>query len=78
MSLERQDVRGKLDPDMYEALQAILDAKGLTQCEFIESLLVPEIKRLVHEANLIADRLRNPRGNGRTRAQPGTSGKPQE
>ncbi len=68
MSLERQDVRAKLDPDMYEALKAILEAKGLTQGEFIENLLVPEIKRLVHEATLIVDRLRVSGQNGRNRA----------
>lgn len=74
MSLERQDVRAKLDADVYEALTAILDAKGLTQGEFIESLLVPEIKRLVHEASVITERLRSPGGTGRSREKPGNSG----
>lgn len=78
MSLERQDVRAKLDPDMHKALMAILEAKGLTQGEFIENLLVPEIKRLIHEANVIVDKLRGPGITGRNRERPGTSGNSRE
>jgi len=68
MSLERVDVRAKLDPDVHEALVAICDAKGLTLGEFVEALLVPEIKRLVHEANVITERLRISGTNGKSRA----------
>jgi hypothetical protein len=78
MSLERVDVRAKLDPDMHEALVAICDAKGLTHGQFIEDLLVPEIKRLVHEANLIADRLRGPGTTGKNRELPGMLGNGQD
>lgn len=74
MSLERQDVRAKLDPDMHEALTAICDAKGLTVGEFVENLLVPEIKRLVHEASVITERLRVSGGTGKNREKPGNSG----
>lgn len=75
MSLERQDVRAKLDPDMHEALIAICDAKGVTLGEFIEALLVPEIRRLVHEANVIADKLRRTPAAGNSRESPVASGK---
>lgn len=74
MSLERQDVRAKLDPDVHEALVAICDAKGITVGEFVEGLLVPEIKRLVHEATVISERLRISGRTGKVRAQPGNSG----
>jgi hypothetical protein len=67
MALDRVDVRAKVDPDMHEALVAICDAKGVTLGEFIEALLVPEIKRLVHEATVIADKLRRTPGSGRNR-----------
>ena len=53
MSLERQDVRAKLDADTHRALTAICSARGVTVAEFIEGLLVPEIRRLVHEAKVI-------------------------
>lgn len=72
MSLERQDVRAKLDADMHEALTAICDAKGITHGEFIESLVVPEIKRLIHEASVITERLRSPGTTGKNREKPGS------
>lgn len=75
MSLDRVDVRAKVDPDMHEALLAICDAKGVTLGEFIEALLVPEIKRLVHEANVISERLRSIPASGKNREAPGSSGK---
>lgn len=53
MSLERQDVRAKLDPEMHRALTAICNADGCTIAEFIERLLVVEIERQVHRASLI-------------------------
>lgn len=56
MSLERKDVRAKLDPDMHAALKAIAEAEGLDDGEWIESVLVPEIKRRVHAATVIAER----------------------
>jgi hypothetical protein len=75
MSLERQDVRAKLDADVHEALVAICDAKGVTLGEFVEALLVPEIKRLVHEATVISDKLRSISGAGNNRESSGASGK---
>jgi len=68
MSLDREDVRAKLDPDMHRALKAICDAEGVTIGEFVERVLVPVIRRRVHEATLIVDAV------GRT----GISGKNRE
>lgn len=67
MSLERQDVRAKLDPDMHRALSAICNARGVTVAEFIEGLLVPEIRRLVHEAKVIVSGLPASGTSGRAR-----------
>ena len=75
MSLERKDVRGKIDPDLHEALLAICDAKGITQAEFVEALVVPEIKRLIHEAHDIASRTRSPGTSGKNRESPGKHGR---
>lgn len=74
MSLERQDIRAKLDPDMKRALQAICDARGITEAEFIENLIVPELQRLVHEASVITDRLHGRGTTGRNRDKPGAAG----
>jgi len=71
MSLERQDVRSKLDPDKKRDLQAICDAKGITEAEFIENLLVPEIDRLIREAHAIASRTARAGITGKNREQPG-------
>lgn len=54
MSLERQDVRAKLDPEDHRALVAICNIDGLTIAEFIERLVVPVIRKRVHDANLLA------------------------
>ena len=42
MSLDRQDVRCRLDADKHAALVAICNARGLTVAEFVEALLLPE------------------------------------
>lgn len=67
MSLERKDVRAYLDADLHQALTAICNARNTTVADFIEALVVPEIKRVVHEATVIADALRVP---GKTRREP--------
>jgi hypothetical protein len=75
MSLERQDVRAKLDPDVHEALVAICDAKGLTVAEFVEALLEPEIRRLVHESHCIASKTQGLGIAGKNRETPGNTGR---
>jgi hypothetical protein len=45
MSLERKDVRAKLDPDIHEALVKICERDGMDLGEFVER----EIQRVVLE-----------------------------
>lgn len=54
MSLERKDIRAKVDADVHEALVRICRARGVEIAVFVEALLVPEVKRIVHEANIIS------------------------
>lgn len=54
MSLERQDVRAKLDHDDHRALVRICDLDGVTIGEFVERLLVPVIRKRIHDANVLA------------------------
>jgi hypothetical protein len=68
MSLDRQDVRAKLDPDDHRALVAICNIDNTTIGEFIERLLVPVIRKRVHDAVLLAAAL----------PREGTSGKGRE
>lgn len=67
MSLDRQDVRAKLDPDDHRALVRICDIDGLTIAEFVERIIVPVIRKRVHDANLLAKDFPDPgfSGNGR-------------
>lgn len=43
MSLERKDIRAKLDPEVHEAMVAICERDGLDHGEFVER----EIQRVV-------------------------------
>lgn len=71
MSLERQDVRAKLDADDHRTLLRICDIDGVTIAEFVEKLLVPVIRKRVHDANLLARDfpLEGISGNGRESAR---------
>jgi hypothetical protein len=57
MSLERKDIRAKLDPDMHHALSVLADVDQLDMGEWVERVLLREITRRVHEATVIADRI---------------------
>lgn len=50
MSLDRQDVRARLDPELHAALVALCDVDGVTVAEFIENLLAPVIRDRVRAA----------------------------
>lgn len=54
MALERKDFRGKLDPDWHEMMRAIADAEGVGDGEWIEALILRELKSRVHAASVIA------------------------
>lgn len=57
MSLERKDIRLKVDADVHQALLAICEADGLDISEFVESLIVPIVVKRVHRAHHIASRV---------------------
>lgn len=52
--LERKDIRAKLDAEWHQVLSGIADADGRDLGEWVESLVVRELKRRVHEATVIA------------------------
>lgn len=58
MSLERKDVRAKLDPELHAALTEICALDGVEIAEFIESLLVPVIRKRCSDAIALARVLR--------------------
>lgn len=57
MSLERKDIRLKVDADVHQALTAICEADGVDIAEFVESLIVPVVVKRVHRAHHIATRV---------------------
>lgn len=60
MSLERKDVRAKLDSELHAALVEICRLDGTEIGEFVERLLVPVIRKRIHDAielGLAAERL---------------------
>lgn len=54
MSLARKDVRAYLDEPEHAALKLIAEQDGLTEAQFIEAILVPVIRRRVHDAKVLA------------------------
>ena len=56
MSLERKDLRVKLDADDHAGLALLAEADDVELAQYAERVLVREIRRRVHAAILIADR----------------------
>lgn len=74
MSLERKDIRAKLDPDLHQALTVLCEVDDCDLGEFIEREIVRVILKRVHGASLIAERTAHLGINGSAREKPGTSG----
>jgi predicted HicB family RNase H-like nuclease len=54
MSLERKDIRAKVDPTVHEHLRILAEVEGIDIGEWIERELVKVISDRVHAATLIA------------------------
>lgn len=74
MSLERKDIRAKLDPDHHAQLRAICDIDGVDMGDFIEAVLVPVIQKRVHDAIALASRFPRQGITGSGRESPGIAG----
>ena len=59
MSLERKDIRAKLDANVHKALSIICDADHMDINDWVEKLIVLEVRRRVHEAQSIAAETEN-------------------
>jgi hypothetical protein len=78
MSLERKDVRFKLDPDEHEALKVISEHDGMDVGEWCERLILIELNnRAAQAAEAIAlhERLSRLGVSGKTREQQGMAGR---
>ena len=69
MSLERKDVRFKLDPDIHADLADLCDVDGLDLAEFCERVITEAVRSRVHAATVLADRVAR-RGKTGSRREP--------
>lgn len=74
MSLERKDVRAKLDPDTHAALVVLAEIDQLDIGEFVERELVRVINERVHAATVIAERCARLGISGNRRESAGKTG----
>lgn len=56
MSLDRKDVRFKLDPNTHAGLAVLADVDQLDIAEWVERVVTQEVKRRVHAATVVAER----------------------
>lgn len=56
MSLERKDVRAKLDPELHSALDEICEQLGTTHADWIESVIAPVLRQKVDDTLELANR----------------------
>lgn len=78
MTIERKDIRAKLDAHVHAQLRAICDVDGVDVGDFIEAQLLPVIAKRVHDAIELATRLQRPGISGNLRESAGTSGSGRE
>ena len=57
MSLDRLDIRAKVNPTTHAKLKAIAEVDGRDIGEIIEELVSRYVERRVHEATLLAEKL---------------------
>ena len=74
MSLERKDIRAKLDPDTHAQLKAICDVDGVDMGDFIEACVLPVVQKRVHDAMVLTDALQRQGITGNNRESPGVAG----
>lgn len=81
MSLERKDVRCKLDPNEHEALKVLAEHDGMNDGEWVERLILIEINRRAAqaaEAIALHERLARLGVSGKNRESQGTAGTDRE
>jgi hypothetical protein len=74
MTLERKDLRLKVNPDDHAAMRLLTDVMGLDLCEWAEAVLVREVRRELHAAMMLADEARRLGIDGSSRDCRGAAG----
>lgn len=58
MSLERKDIRAKLDADIHQALTVLCEVDDVDIGEFVEREILRVVRERLHAATVIAERTR--------------------
>lgn len=72
MAEARKDVKVYLDPEVHAALKIICGHKDVGLADYIEQLIAPHVKSVVHDVTVMADEFRR---SGISRDDPGSTGK---
>lgn len=56
MSLDRKDLRLKLDHEIHAALDVLADVDGRPMADLAEEILSEVVRRRIHAANMISER----------------------
>lgn len=75
MSLDRKDIRAKLDPEWHEALIKICARDGIDVGEFIEREIERVLSERIHGWILDSQVIEGLGITGKLREKPGTTGK---
>ena len=78
MSLERKDIRAKLNPERHAQLKAICDVDQVDMGDFIEACLLPVIEKRVHDAMMLTEALQRQGVAGNIWELPGITGSGRE
>jgi len=78
MSLDPKDLRLKLEHEVHAALDALADIEGIGLAEYAEQMLAEHVRRRVHEATVLTDRLARLGITGNRRDSSGKSGRGRE
>lgn len=74
MSLDRKDIRAKLDPDMHAALTFLAEIDQIDISEFIERELGRVVRSRIHDATVVAERAAHLGITGNRRVSQGSAG----
>lgn len=78
MSLDPKDLRLKLERDVHAALDALADIEGVGLAEYAERIVGEFVRRRVHEATVLTERVGRSGISGKRWESPGKSGRGRE
>jgi hypothetical protein len=78
VSIERKDIRAKLDAQVHAQLKVICECDAIEMGDYIELVLLPVIARRVHDAIELSARLHGLGISRKTRDSAGKTGIEQE